>query len=89
MVEKDLVIGSSGNVSVRIDDHVVITPSSVHYTEMTAEDMVVIDMDGEIIDGTRNPSIEWHMHLALYKNRTSGVEHRDTEHRLLPSLNTL
>ena len=72
MVENDLVIGSSGNVSVRIDDHVVITPSSVHYTEMKVEDMVVIDLHGEVIEGFRNPSIEWQMHLALYNNRSDA-----------------
>ena len=72
MVENDLVIGSSGNASVRIDDHIVITPSSVFYTEMTVDDMVVIDLNGDIIEGTRNPSIEWQMHLALYKNRSDA-----------------
>ena len=72
MVENDLVIGSSGNASVRIDDHVVITPSSVFYTEMKVEDMVVIDLEGEIIEGSRNPSIEWQMHLALYHNRSDA-----------------
>ncbi|MHA1494646.1 MAG: class II aldolase/adducin family protein [Candidatus Thorarchaeota archaeon] len=72
MVENDLVIGSSGNVSVRVDNNVVITPSSVHYTEMKSEDMVVIDMHGEVIEGTRNPSIEWQMHLALYNNRSDA-----------------
>jgi L-fuculose-phosphate aldolase len=56
MVENDLVIGSSGNASVRIDDHVVITPSSVFYAEMTVDDMVVIDLKGDIVEGTRNPS---------------------------------
>ncbi|MBE0526950.1 MAG: class II aldolase/adducin family protein [Candidatus Thorarchaeota archaeon] len=72
MLENDLVIGSSGNVSVRIDDHVVITPSSVFYTEMKIEDMVVLDLDGEILEGFRNPSIEWQMHLALYNNRSDA-----------------
>jgi len=70
MVENDLVIGSSGNASVRVDDHVVITPSSIHYTEMKVEDMVVIDLNGEVIEGTKNPSIEWQMHLELYNNRS-------------------
>jgi L-fuculose-phosphate aldolase len=70
MVEYDLVIGSSGNASVRVDDHVVITPSSIHYTEMKAEDMVVLDLKGEVIDGTRNPSVEWQMHLELYNTRS-------------------
>lgn len=66
MVENNLVIGSSGNASVRVDDHIVITPSSIHYTEMKADDMVVIDMNGKVIEGTKNPSVEWQMHLELY-----------------------
>ena len=70
MVENDLVIGSSGNASIRVGDHVVITASSIHYTEMKAEDMVVIDLDGEVIEGSKNPSVEWQMHLELYNTYT-------------------
>ena len=69
MIKHDLVIGSSGNASLRVGDHVVISPSSVHYTEMTIDDVVVIDMDGNEVEGTRNPSIEKPMHLEIYKNR--------------------
>ncbi len=70
MVENDLVIGSSGNVSVKVNDHIIITPSSIHYTEMKVEDMVVMDLTGEVIEGIRNPSVEWQMHLQLYNNRS-------------------
>ncbi len=73
MVENDLVIGSSGNASLRIDEHVVISPSSVHYTEMSIEDMVVVDMNGEVIEGTRNPSIEMLMHLEIYAARDKAL----------------
>lgn len=69
MVRRNLVEGSAGNASARVDDHVVITPSSVRYTEMAAEDMMVIDMDGRVIEGDRNPSVESPMHLEVYKNR--------------------
>lgn len=72
MIENDLVIGSSGNASVRVDDHVIITPSSVHYTEMQADDMVVIDLKGEVLEGSRNPSVEWQMHLELYNTRSNA-----------------
>ena len=73
MVENDLVIGSSGNASVRVGDDVIITPSSVHYTEMKVEDMVVINLKGEVLEGSRNPSVEWQMHIELYNTR-SNVE---------------
>ena len=77
MVENDLVIGSSGNVSVHVDDYVVITPSSIFYTDMTPEDMVVLDLDGKVVEGKRNPSVEWQMHMALYQDRkdVSAVVH--------------
>jgi ribulose-5-phosphate 4-epimerase/fuculose-1-phosphate aldolase len=69
MIKHDLVIGSSGNASLRVGDHVVISPSSVHYTEMTVDDVVVIDMEGDEVEGTRNPSVETPMHLEIYRNR--------------------
>lgn len=72
MLEENLVIGSSGNASLRVDEHVVISPSSVHYTEMTVDDVVVIDMEGETIEGHRNPSVELPMHLALYNTRNDA-----------------
>jgi len=58
MTERSMVIGSSGNASVRVDDHIVITPSSVKYKEMKPEDMMVIDLEGDTVEGDRNPSVE-------------------------------
>ena len=69
MIERSMVIGSSGNASVRVDDHVVITPSSVKYKEMKPEDMMVIDLEGDTVEGDRNPSTESPMHLKAYRNR--------------------
>ena len=69
MIERSMVIGSSGNASVRVDDHVVITPSSVKYKEMKPEDMMVIDLEGDTVEGDRNPSTESPMHLEAYRNR--------------------
>ena len=67
------VIGSAGNVSIRLRDNekeiVLITPSSVCYDEMTSEDILIIDMDGKVIEGERNPSVEKKMHLRVYKER--------------------
>lgn len=64
----DLLRLNAGNVSVRASqDHVVITPSGVHYDKMTVDDMVVITMDGERIHGWRNPSSEMPMHLIVYR----------------------
>lgn len=69
MIERSMVIGSSGNASVRVDNHVVITPSSVKYKEMKPEDMMVIDLEGDTVEGDRNPSTESPMHLEAYRKR--------------------
>jgi len=43
-----LVVNTSGNVSVRVDDHVVITPSGCAYEDLTAEDILVLDLGGPV-----------------------------------------
>lgn len=72
LIEKH-VIGSAGNVSIRVksdnQEYVLITPSNVKYIEMKPEDILIIDMDGKVIEGTRNPSVEKQMHLSVYKER--------------------
>ncbi|MEJ2248723.1 MAG: NAD(P)-dependent oxidoreductase [Candidatus Lokiarchaeota archaeon] len=67
------VVGSAGNVSIRIkkngEQMVLITPSNVNYEEMVPEDILIIDMQGNVVEGNRNPSVEKHMHLGVYKKR--------------------
>lgn len=68
MLRTGLTAGTSGNVSARLDDErVVITPSSLSYEEMTLDDLVVIDMKGETVEGHRSASSEKHVHLECYK----------------------
>ncbi|MFQ9511278.1 MAG: L-ribulose-5-phosphate 4-epimerase [Lachnospiraceae bacterium] len=64
-----LVIYTWGNVSGidREKGLVVIKPSGVNYETMTAEDMVVVDLEGNIIEGKYKPSSDTATHLALYK----------------------
>ncbi|GAA0180403.1 class II aldolase/adducin family protein [Clostridium sediminicola] len=66
-----LVAGTSGNVSVYDSktDKMVITPSSIPYDTMTSEDLVVLKLDGTIIEGYNKPSSEWKMHAQVYKER--------------------
>ena len=69
LVQHGLVIFTWGNVS-GIDREkmlVVIKPSGVSYQEMKAEDMVVVDLDGNIVDGRLRPSSDTATHLELYK----------------------
>ncbi|MFO7836322.1 MAG: class II aldolase/adducin family protein [Candidatus Thorarchaeota archaeon] len=70
MLERDLVVGSSGNVSLRIKDHIIITPSGVEYRVMTPYDLIVLDLNGNKIEGKKEPSIETQMHLEVYGIRS-------------------
>jgi L-fuculose-phosphate aldolase len=70
MLHRGLVEGTAGNISARREDgNLVITPSSVDYADMTLEDLVLVDPDGEVLaaaDG-RAPSTEMKLHLACFK----------------------
>ncbi|MFX0179169.1 MAG: NAD(P)-dependent oxidoreductase [Candidatus Hodarchaeota archaeon] len=67
------VIGSAGNVSVRVKDNdeelILITPSNVNYDDMKLDDILLIDFNGKVVQGVRNPSVEKHLHLGIYKAR--------------------
>jgi L-fuculose-phosphate aldolase len=68
MSEIGLTVGTSGNVSARLDDgHIVITPTSVPYDEMTIADLVLLTPDGEQVAGSCSPSSEKLLHLACYR----------------------
>jgi L-fuculose-phosphate aldolase len=74
MNEKGLVVGTSGNVSQRFREPdgrelVAITPSGRHYDTMKAEDIVLVDMEGQRVEGELTPSIETIMHVGIYKAR--------------------
>ncbi len=69
LVEHNLVTFTWGNVS-GIDREaglVVIKPSGVDYDRMTADDMVVVDLAGKVVEGKWKPSSDTPTHLALYK----------------------
>jgi L-fuculose-phosphate aldolase len=68
MHQMNLVEGTAGNVSARMPDgSICITPSSVSYEAMTLDDLVLVDLDGQKLDGERSPSSEKSLHLACYK----------------------
>lgn len=67
MQNNGLIVGTAGNVSIRVDDKVAISPSGVPYETMTAEDVVVFSMDGERVDGVLEPSSELPLHLSVYR----------------------
>ncbi len=79
LVKYNLVTFTWGNVSAidREKGLVVIKPSGVEYDNMTAEDMVVVDLDGNVIEGKWKPSSDTPTHLVLYKNflNIGGIVH--------------
>ena len=72
LVETGLTKGTGGNLSVfdREAGHMAITPSGIDFFEIREEDIVIMDLDGKVVEGNRTPSSEWEMHLLPYKNRT-------------------
>lgn len=68
MLASALTSGTSGNVSARLaGGSIAITPSSVHYPDMTIDDLVLLDLDGRQLGGRRSPSSETRLHLACYR----------------------
>lgn len=63
-----LVVGTAGNVSIRVDDLVVISPSGVDYEAMSARDVGIHDLDGNAVDAALQPSSELALHLAVYRD---------------------
>ena len=83
LVKRGLVIYTWGNVSGidREKGLVVIKPSGVDYDVMTADDMVVIDLDGKVVEGKYKPSSDTATHLVLYKqySEIGGVVHTHSQ----------
>jgi L-fuculose-phosphate aldolase len=71
LVAARLVESTSGNLSVRdrAGGQVAISPSALAYDRITPADVVVVGPDGRVVDGTRPPSSELGMHLAVYRRR--------------------
>ena len=68
MLRTNLVQGTAGNLAARLPDgNVVLTPSSLDYLEMTLDDLVVTDLDGNVLEGTRGPTTEKALHLSALR----------------------
>jgi len=76
---KGLVLFTWGNVSAidREKNLVVIKPSGVEYDKLKPEDMVVVNLDGKVVEGNLNPSSDTPTHIELYKKfpKTGGIVH--------------
>ena len=75
----NLVTWTSGNISGRDPEtgFVVIKPSGVAYAELTPDKMVVLDLDGKVVEGILKPSSDTTTHLYIYKKRmdVNGIVH--------------
>ena len=100
LARNHLITLTWGNVSERDPEtgYVVIKPSGVSYDTMTAEDMVVVDLDGNRIEGNLNPSSDTPTHLWLYRSfpAIGGITHTHSRFatifaqakRFIPALGT-
>jgi L-fuculose-phosphate aldolase len=68
MLRTNLVEGTAGNLGARLPDgNAVLTPSSLDYMEMTLNDLVVTDLDGNVLEGERGPTTEKALHLSALR----------------------
>jgi L-fuculose-phosphate aldolase len=76
--ERGLAIGTSGNVGARLaDGRIAITPSTMDYDDMTADDIVIVEADGSPSEGRHGPSSEVRIHLGIFAARpdVGGIVH--------------
>jgi L-ribulose-5-phosphate 4-epimerase len=79
LVRYGLVVWTGGNVSARVpgEDRFLIKPSGVYYEDLTAADMILCDLDGNVLQGERAPSSDTAAHAYVYRNmpHVGGVVH--------------
>ncbi|MFE2044523.1 class II aldolase/adducin family protein [Streptomyces sp. NPDC059477] len=94
-VTDGLVVGTSGNVSVRVGDTVLVTPSGVPYDRLGPADITGVALDGRRTIGTLAPTSELPMHLAVYRTTDArAIVHTHAVHAtavstLVPELPTI
>ena len=74
MAQKGLVVGTSGNVSMRISEPggrqlLAITPNNRYYDLLDVDDIGIVDFEGECVEGELTTSIETMLHIGIYKAR--------------------
>ncbi len=71
MCADDLAHGSAGNLSARDRQSglIAITPSGLEYERLQVADIVLVDAEGQLVEGARTPTSEWRMHISAYRNR--------------------
>lgn len=69
--DRGLITGVGGNASMRLEgtEEVLITPSALYKGDLKVEDIVKIDLGGNVLEGVFKPSMEWPFHAAIYRKR--------------------
>jgi len=70
MLERSGIMDYNGHASIRLgDDRMLINIGSCQRSRLTADDIVTIDFDGNVVEGEGNPPLEFHLHAGVYKAR--------------------
>ena len=88
LLKENLTHGTCGNISCRVDkEKILITPSSLPYGDIKPDDILLVNLDGEVLEGKRNPSVETPFHTAIYKNRddVKAIIHTHSQYALAVS----
>lgn len=84
LLAESLTTGTGGNISlfIRNEKKMLISPSGIPYQETAPEDIVLLDMDGNILEGTRKPSSEFELHRIFYQRseNVNAVVHTHSEY---------
>lgn len=80
MVAEHLVYYTAGNISQRVDDEpnlIAMTPTALPYDTMQPEDICIVTIDGEVVEGERRPTSEFPLHTLVYHRRPEvcGIVH--------------
>lgn len=73
LAAEGLLIGTAGNVSVRVGDRVAVTATGAVLGELTGEQVVEVDLEGSLVGGTLQPTSEVYLHLAIYQQYDVGA----------------
>lgn len=80
-------IGTWGNVSLRLNNHILLTPSRIEYALMKPEDVVLINLDGSKVEGRHNPTSEKEVHRQIYcvRDDVNAIIHVHTTYAMAVS----
>ena len=73
LAAEGLVLGAAGNVSARREQLVAVTPTGAILEQVAAEEIVVVDLEGRLVDGEREPTSELALHLGAYRRYGPGA----------------